>query len=168
MSKTFENIGNSIGRIIDFFYPPFQKYVTLQFFRYGVIGTYNLLFDWVLYFLLYNFVLQHEMLNLGIVTLSSYIAALFIKMPVVLLSGFLLQKYVTFSYSKISWRVQLSRYSTMFFINLFINYIGLKILVDGFDFWPTPSTMIISVLTIVISYLSLKYYTFKTLTDDTK
>jgi putative flippase GtrA len=167
MIKTFAGIGNSIGTIIDFFYPPFQKYMTLQFFRYGVIGTFNLLFDWVLYFLIYNFVLQHEMLKLGIVTLSSYIAALFIKMPIVLLSGFLLQKYVTFSSSKLSGRVQLFRYSTMFFINLFINYIGLKILVDGFDFWPTPSNMIISVLTIVISYLSLKYYTFKTPTNET-
>lgn len=166
MRKTFASIGNSIGTIMDFFYPPFQKYMTLQFFKYGLAGTTNLLFDWFLYFLLYNFVLQHEMLNLGIVTLSSHIAAMTIKIPIVLISGFLLQKYVTFSDSKLSWRVQLFRYSTVFFINLVLNYLGLKILVDGLDFWPTPSNMIISVLTISISYLSQKHYTFKTPTDN--
>jgi hypothetical protein len=37
----------------------------------------------------YNFVLQHEMLNLGIVTLSSHIAAMTVKIPIVLFSGFL-------------------------------------------------------------------------------
>jgi putative flippase GtrA len=167
MSKTIAGIGNSIRTIIDFFYPPFQKYMTLQFFRYGVIGTINLLFDWFLYFLIYNYVLQHKMLNLGIVTLSSHIAAMIIKMPVVLFSGFLLQKNVTFLYSKLSGRVQLFRYSTVFCINLVINYLGLKILVDGLDFWPTPSNMTISVLTIFISYLSQKHYTFKTPTNET-
>jgi putative flippase GtrA len=166
MNKTFEAISNAIRTVIDFFYPPFQKYMTLQFFRYGLIGTANLLFDWVLYFLIYNFVLQHEMLNLGIVTLSSHIAAMTIKMPVVLLSGFLLQKYVTYSSSNLRVRIQLFRYTTVFFINLVINYIGLKILVDSLDFWPTPSNMIVSILTISISYFSQKHYTFKTPTDD--
>jgi putative flippase GtrA len=166
MNKTFETIANAIRTVIDFFYHPFQKYMTLQFFRYGLIGTVNLLFDWVLYFLIYNFVLQHEMLNLGIVTLSSHIAAMTIKMPIVLLSGFLLQKYVTYSSSKLRGRIQLFRYTTVFFINLVINYIGLKILVDRLDFWPTPSNMIVSILTIFISYFSQKYYTFKMPTDD--
>jgi putative flippase GtrA len=166
MRKPFSAIDNYIGTIIDFFYPPFQKYMTLQIFKYGLAGTTNLLFDWFLYFLIYNFVLRHEMLNLEIVTLSSHIATMTIKIPIVLVSGFLLQKYVTFSNSKLSGRVQLFRYSTVFFINLVINYLGLKILVDGFNFWPTPSTMVISVLTIFISYLSQKHYTFKTPTDD--
>ncbi len=167
MSRTFSDTGNSIGTIIDFCYPPFRKYMTLQFFKYGSVGTANLLFDWFLYFLIYNFVLQHKMLNLGIVTLSSHIATMTIKIPIVMISGFVLQKYVTFSYSKLSGKVQLFRYSTVFFINLVINYLGLKILVDGLDFWPTPSNMIISVVTIFISYLSQKHYTFKIPTNAT-
>jgi putative flippase GtrA len=158
-------IGNTLRMVIDFFYPPFQKYMTLQFYRYGFIGTVNLLFDWFLYFLIYNFVLQHEMLNLGIITLSSHIAAMTIKTPVVLLSGFLLQKYVTYSSSNLRGRIQLLRYSIVFFVNLVINYIGLKILVDSLHFWPTPSNMIVSILTIFISYFSQKHYTFKTPAD---
>jgi putative flippase GtrA len=167
MRKTFSTMGNYIGINISFFYSPFQKYMTFQFFKYGFAGTANLLFDWILYFLIYNFVLQHEMLNLGIVTLSSHIATMTIKVPIVLISGFLLQKYVTFTNSKLSGRLQLLRYSTVFFINLVINYLGLKILVDGLNLWPTPSNMIISLLTVFISYFSQKHYTFRTAIDET-
>jgi putative flippase GtrA len=161
MESTLTKIGNSIRAVIDFFYPPFKKYMTMQFFRYGFTGALNLLFDWSLYFLIYNYVLRHEMLNLGIVTLSSHIATLAIKIPVVLLSGFLLQKFVTFSHSEVRGRIQLFRYATVFIINIGINYLGLKLLVDNFGFWPTPSNMIVSVVTIFISYFSQKHYTFK-------
>ncbi len=168
MRKAFITFGNIIRRIIDFFYPPFQKYISISLFRYGFTGAANLVFDWFLYFVIYNFVLRHEMLNLGIVTLSSHIAAMTIKIPIILFSGFILQKYVTFSNSKLSGKTQLFRYSTVFIINLAINYLGLKILVDLFDFWPTPSNMIISILTIFLSFLSQKNYTFKTATDSSE
>jgi putative flippase GtrA len=163
MRNAFITIGNIIQRIIDFFYPPFQKYLTIQLFRYGLTGAGNLLFDWFLYFLIYNFVLHHQMLNLGIVTLSSHIAAMSIKIPIVLFSGFLLQKYVTFSNSNLSGKTQLIRYSTVFLINLSINYSGLKILVDVLKLWPTPSNMIISILTIFLSFFLQKNYSFKTI-----
>jgi putative flippase GtrA len=162
---TFVNI---IRRIIDFFYIPFQKYISIQLFRYGFTGTANLVFDWFLYFIIYNFVLRHEMLNLGIVTLSSHIAAMTIKIPIVLFSGFLLQKHVTFTNSNLSGKTQLFRYSTVFITNLVINYLGLKILVDLLNFWPTPSNMIISILTIFLSFFSQKHYTFKTATDSSE
>jgi len=125
--------------------------MTLQFFRYGLTGTINLLFDWILYFLIYNLVLQRRMLELGFVTISSHIASLGIKFPIVLFSGFLMQKYVTFSSSELRGRVQLFRYLVVIIVNLTINYVGFKLLVD----------MIISILTIGISYFSQKYYTFK-------
>jgi putative flippase GtrA len=163
MRNAFISIGSIIQRIIDFFYPPFQKYLNIQLFRYGLTGAGNLLFDWFLYFLIYNFVLHHQMLNLGIVTLSSHIAAMSIKIPIVLFSGFLLQKYVTFSNSNLSGKTQLIRYSTVFLINLSINYSGLKILVDVLKLWPTPSNMIISILTIFLSFFLQKNYSFKTI-----
>jgi len=150
-----------IRRIIDFFYPPFRKYMTINFFRYGVTGSMNLVFDWVLYFLLYNFVLRHKMVDLGFVTISSHIATLGIKFPISMISGFLLQRYVTFSHSVIRGRVQLVRYMIVVLINLLINYAGLKLLVDYFGLFPTPSNMIVSILTIGISYMSQKHYTFK-------
>lgn len=162
MRSAFETIGSWIRAAIDLFYPLFRKYMSLQFFRYGVTGVANLMFDWVLYFVIYNFVLQHRMLNLGIVTLSSHIASLGIKFPIVFLTGFLLQKYVTFTTSAIHGHIQLFRYSVVFLVNLFINYIGLKLLVDGLSVYPSVSNMIISILTVFVSYFLQKKYTFKT------
>ncbi len=161
MLSIFKNICDLIRTIIDYFYPPFSKYVSLRLFRYGITGGLNLVFDWFLYFIIYNFILQHQMLNLGFITLSSHIASMLVKFPIVIVTGFLMQKYVTFSYSELRGRVQLFRYIVVFFINLTINYIGLKLLVDYFHIYPTPSNMIISVFTIVVSYFSQKHYTFK-------
>ena len=96
MRKVFVFVGNKIRSAIDFFYPPFKPYMSVQFFRYGVTGGANLLFDWVVYFFIFNYVLQKQMLNLGIITMSSHIATFALKFPVVF-SGFLLQKYVTYA-----------------------------------------------------------------------
>jgi len=161
MRKIFVYTGQHIRSLIDFFYPPFRKYMTLQFFRYGVSGVANMIFDWILYFLVYHFVLRQEMLHLGVVTISSHIGAKFITFPVIFISGFLLQKYVTFSASELRGRVQMFRYFQVLLANLLINYIGLKILVDLIRFFPTPANMIVTIFTTLISYFSQKKYTFK-------
>jgi len=166
MRNVCEYLGDMLRSFIDFFYQPFRRHMSIQFFRYGVVGASNLVFDWVLYFVVYNFVLQHRMLYLGFVTLSSHIASLAIKIPIVLFSGFMLQKYVTFSYSDLRGRIQFFRYLVVFAVNLAINYIGLKILVDYFGFYPTPSNMLISIFTVIVSYFSQKHYTFKTIAEN--
>lgn len=147
--------------MIDFFYPPFRKYMTLQFFRYGVTGAANMVFDWVLFFIVYHYVLEKNMLHLGFVTISSYIASMLIVFPITFLSGFLLQKYVTFNSSKLKGRVQIIRYLTVVMANLLLNYTGLKILVEFMGVFATPSKMIITVVTTIFSYFSQKKYTFK-------
>jgi putative flippase GtrA len=161
MRKIFVSTGQQIRSLIDFFYPPFRKYMNIQFFRYGVSGVANMIFDWILYFLVYHFVLRQEMLHLGIVTFSSHIAALFITFPVTFLSGFLLQKYVTFSSSELRGRIQLFRYFLVLLANLLLNYLGLKILVDFLRVFPTPAKMIVTLFTTLFSYFSQKKYTFK-------
>ncbi|MDO9153638.1 MAG: GtrA family protein [Paludibacter sp.] len=162
MKKLFEIIGAWIIVIVDFFYPPFKKYFTLQFFRYGVTGVGNLLFDWILYFVIFNFILQKQMLVLGFVTLSSHIATLAIKFPITLSSGFLLQKYVTFNNSTNKGREQLLRYYFIAFINLGLNYFGLKLFVDALNFYPSIANAILSVIITIFSFFLQKKFTFKT------
>lgn len=161
MKRFFEIIGQWITKMVDFFYPPFRKYMTLQFFRYGVTGVANMAFDWILYFVTFHFILEKQMLDLGFETLSSHIAAMVIVFPVTFTSGFLLQKYVTFSASEIKGRVQVFRYLTVVLANLLINYIGLKLLVDVVGLFPTPSKMIVTIITTIFSYFSQKKFTFK-------
>ncbi len=151
-----------IARLIDFFYLPFAPYVSRQLFRYAACGGGNLVFDWVLYFVIYNYVFQQENnLHVGFITLSPHIAAFAIVFPVTLLTGFLLQKYITFTASNLRGRVQLFRYFLVVITNILIIYVGLKVMVDGFGFWATPSKMLVTVFAITFSYLSQKKFTFK-------
>ena len=165
MRNTLTKIGLWIQKMIDYTHPLFRRFIPVQLYRYGVCGASNIVFDLFLYFLLYNYIFKYRFFDLGIVTLSPHIAALVIVFPVTTLSGFLLQKYVTFTASYLRGRTQLVRYLMIVVANLLINYIGLKILVDGFNFYPTPSKMIVTVVTVVCSYLGQKKFTFKTQTN---
>ena len=157
-----------ITKIIDFFYPPFRKILSPQLFRYAACGGGNMVLDWVLYFLIYNFVIGHDLVYFHLspftfnLCLTPHIATLCIVFPITLLTGFWLQKYVTFTASQLNgWR-QFIRYITIVALNLAINYFGLKLCVETFGWYPTPSKMLITVITVAISYLGQKYYTFKT------
>ena len=161
MRKTFTKTGKQICRIIDFFYPPFARYTSPLVFRYAACGITNVLFDWVLFWFVFNFVLQKQMIHLPFITFSSHAAALFITFPISTFTGFLLQKYVTFTTSYLRGHIQLFRYLLVVMSNLLINYVGLKLLVEGFHFYPTPSKMTITIITVVFSYLSQKKFTFK-------
>ncbi|HBG70293.1 MAG: hypothetical protein A2W93_11855 [Bacteroidetes bacterium GWF2_43_63] len=161
MRNIFETLGDWIRNVVDFFYPPFRHYMSKQFFRYGVTGGANLVFDWFMYFIIFHFVLQKQMLDLGFVTMGSHIATFVIKFPLVFFSGFLLQKYVTFTLSELRGHVQLYRYLIVVVINLFVNYAGLKLLVEMFNIYPTVSNIIVSTFTVFISYVFQNHYTFK-------
>lgn len=161
MRKFLTSTGIGIRRMVDYLYPPFRKYMSVEFFRYGATGVANLVFDWFLYFCIFHFILRQQMLPLGFVTLSSHIAALALSFPISFMSGFLLQKYVTFNNSDLRGKVQLFRYGIVVVANLVINYIGLKLLVDVFGWFPTPSKMAITIVATGVSYISQKKFTFK-------
>ncbi len=158
-----------ITKIIDFFYIPFKRFVPEQMFRYAACGGGNLVLDWVLYFLIYNFVIGHELVNLQFTiynlqfaqAITPHIATLCIVFPITLLTGFWLQKYVTFTGSTLHGARQLVRYISIVAINLAINYFGLKLCVEGWGWYPTPSKMVITTMTVVISYFGNKYYSFR-------
>ena len=156
-----QRLASTITKIIDFFYRPFRNICSEQFFRYGACGAGNMVLDWFLYFIVYNFVLRHNDLHLYFITLSPHIAALCIVFPITLFTGFWLNKYVTFKQSSLSGWNQLFRYVLIVFCNLLLNYLGLKLLVDICGIYPTPSKMIVTIITVVVSYFGQKYFSFK-------
>ena len=161
-------LAHILTKIIDFFYPPFRKVMSEQLFRYAACGGGNLVLDWILYFLVYNFVIGHEIVNLQFTiynlqfaqAITPHIASLCIVFPITLLTGFWLQKYVTFTGSNLHSAQQLGRYIVIVMINLAINYFGLKLCVEALGWYPTPSKMVITLVTVAISYLGQKYFTF--------
>lgn len=158
-----------ITKIIDFFYRPFSRWFSPQLFRYAACGGGNMVLDWVLYFLIYNFVIGHQLINLHFTfcnlqfaqAITPHIATLCIVFPITLLTGFWLNKYVTFTQSNLRGSKQLMRYITIVALNLAVNYFGLKLCVECFGWYPTPSKMFITLITIAISYFGQKYYSFR-------
>jgi putative flippase GtrA len=160
MRKVFLYIGKKIITAVDFFYQPFEKIVSRQFFRYGVVGSANMLLDWVLYFAVFHYVLKKEMLYLYFVTVSSHIAAALIVFPITLITGFLGQKYVTFTASALRGKVQLLRYMSVVAVNIVIIYLGLKFLVEVLHIYPTPSKIMITLVSTLFSYLMQHNFAF--------
>ncbi len=163
-----------ITKIIDFFYRPFSKYIPQQLFRYAACGGGNMVLDWVLYFLLYNFVVGHELVYIYLpftlspnsliaspICLTPHVLTLLIVFPITLFTGFWLNKYVTFTQSSLCGYNQLFRYILIVAINLLVNYLGLKFFVEVCGIYPTPSKMLITIITIIISFFGQKYFSFK-------
>jgi putative flippase GtrA len=168
--QTFAQI---ITKIVDFFYRPFRKYIPQQLFRYAACGGGNMVLDWVLYFILYNFVVGHDLVYIslpfssqwsvvsGQVCLTPHILTLLTVFPITLLTGFWLNKYVTFTQSSLRGYKQLWRYILIVAVNLLVNYLGLKLLVEVCGIYPTPSKMIVTIITVVISFFGQKYFSFR-------
>jgi len=88
-------ISELIIRFIDWFYrKPVAAILPRQTFRYIVCGGANVVFSWVCYFLVYNFVLDKEQLDLGFVVVSAYVTTLLLIFPFTFFTGFWLNRYV--------------------------------------------------------------------------
>lgn len=162
MGTLAKNIRLIIIQFIDYFYSPFRKLIPLETFRYAATGGFNTILDIFLYFICYNFIVDKQVVNLQIVSISPHIAAFFIVFPVTFFTGFLLAKYITFTNSEIRGRTQLIRYMISVSGSIFLNYIFLKILVEFGGLWPTLAKLITTGIVVVYSYFIQKFYTFKT------
>ena len=156
------NIRAIIIQVIDYFYTPFRGRIPLETFRYAATGGFNTVLDIFLYFICYNFVVDRQVVNLQIVSISPHIAAFIIVFPVTFLTGFLLAKYITFTNSEIRGRIQLIRYMISVSGSIFLNYVFLKVLVEFGALWPTLAKVITTGIVVVYSYFVQKFYTFKT------
>ncbi len=155
-------ISELIIRFIDWFYrKPVAAILPRQTFRYIVCGGANVAFSWVCYFLVYNFVLDKEQLDLGFVVISAYVATMLLIFPFTFFTGFWLNRYVTFRHSPLPTGTQLFRYLLSIGGSVVVNYVGLKFFVEFCGLWATPSQMLATFVTMIYSYLAAKYFTFR-------
>jgi len=147
--------------ILDWFYAPFSRFLSLQTFRYAACGVANLVLDIFLYFLVYNFLYQKQLLDLGFVAISAHIAALFTVFPITFFTGFLFSKYITFTQSDVRGRIQIARYALSVGGSIILNYLFLKFFVEFCHFYPTPAKMATTVFVVTYSFFIQKKYTFK-------
>ena len=154
-------IERTLTTVIDFFYPLFRKFMSLELFRYAACGGMNLALEWVLYYIFYHFIFHAQVFDLGFIAFTPHIAAFVFKFPITFLTGFWMARHISFSGSTLRGRTQITRYLLVTIVNILINYLGLKLFVEVFEWWPTVSYVIISVLCVTFSYLTNKFYSFK-------
>jgi len=162
MVQFFRNIRDLIIQTVDWFYFPFLHFIPREIFRYAATGGLNTLFDLLLYFITYRYILDRQIVDLGFVAISPHIAAFLMVFPITFLSGFILAKYVTFSASELRGRIQLFRYGITVFGAIILNYIFLKLFVEYFGWYATFSKGVTTVIVVIYSYLSQRYFSFKT------
>lgn len=152
-----------IIRVTDFFYiKPLRRIVPQETFRYGFVGGLNLLLNFVLYYVIYNWVLGQRDTDFGIVVVSAPILAFLVTFVITFFTGFYLARNVAFGRSTVHGGRQLFRYAQVVAVNIGINYFGLRLLVHVLGFYATPSYAALQVVTTAFSYLAQRYYTFKT------
>ncbi|BAU52341.1 GtrA family protein [Mucilaginibacter gotjawali] len=161
MRNVHHALRRNILHSIDFFYTPFNKIMPLQTFRYAACGGVNTAFDIGLFTLSYHFIFNKRNLALGPLTLSPHIASLFFAFCFSLPSGFYLNRYIVFQHSGLKRHTQLVRYIIVVLICVVFNYLFLKLFVDYFGWYATPSKILTTVLITIFSYTSQTYFFFK-------
>lgn len=146
---------------IDYFYPPFRKFMPLQTFRYAVCGGGNTLLDIFIYFISYNFIFAREIVYTPVGAISPYIAAFFLAFAISFPTGFYLNRNVVFPGSTLRGRVQLWRYFLLVVVCIALNYIFIKLFVEQFHIYPTVAKVLTTVIVISFSFVTQKYFTFR-------
>lgn len=161
MHNVLLRLRNFILPLIDFFYPPFRRWIPLQTFRYLVSGSTNTLLGFLAYYVGYHYILNERMLDLGFYAFKSHIGALFISFCVALPIGFFMSKYLVFNDSALRGRIQFFRYFMICLFNLGLNYILLKILVEYFHLYPVLAQVFTIIIVVIFSYLAQRHFSFR-------
>ena len=151
-----------IEYFLDVIYPFFSKFLDKTTFRYAACGGTNTVFDLFLFFIIYNFILQKQNVDLLIVVVSPHIASFLLAFLISFPTGFYLNKTIVFQESYLRGRVQLFRYFLTVCMSLFLNYVFLKLFVEQLHIYPTISKFFTTFFVVGVSYVSQKYFSFKT------
>lgn len=147
--------------VIDAVHAGYFKFIAPQKFRYAVCGGGNTALNIAIYFVTYNFILRKRVLHLPGFAISPHIAAFLIAFAVTFPIGFYLNLYVVFEGSYLKRRQQLFRYFVVAMICILLNYIFIKLFVEEFGWYPTPSAMATTCILIIFSYLMQQNFSFK-------
>jgi len=161
MRKLHNTIRSLILSVVDLFYPLFKKVMPLKTYRYAACGGFNTLLDISLFIISYNFILRKHDIHISVLTIGAPIAAFLIGFCITFPIGFYLSRYVVFQETSVPKRAQLRKYFMVVLGCLFLNYGFLKLFVNVFGWYPTPSKLLTTVFVITFSYLTQKNYTFK-------
>ena len=155
-------IAERLIRIIDWLYiKPFERVVSRDTFGYGLCGAANMMLDTLWYFIIYHYIVAERFIDIHFILISPHISTLCIVFPITFFTGFWLNRHVAFRVTHLKSRRQLVRYLLSVVGSLAINYVCMKLFVEVFNIWPTPSKMLTTAICVVYSYLAARFFTFK-------
>lgn len=161
LRKLHFSIRSSVLGVIDLLHGMFFRFIPIKQFRYAACGGGNQVLNIFIYFVTYNFILKKQIFYLSFIAISPHIAAFLIAFAITFPIGFYLNLYVVFEGSYLKRRIQLFRYFMVALLCILLNYLFLKLFVEQFGWYPTPSAMITTLIVTLLSYLLQQYYSFR-------
>ena len=164
MRRIHNKTREAIFAVLDVFYPLFKRFMPLQTYHYAACGGGNTLFNIFLYHIFYNYVLYKQVLHLGPLAFKPHVAAFIMAFFITFPIGFYLSMYVVFQGSYLRRRIQLVRYFMVAMACVGLNYVLLKFFIEtlGWHEHPTLSLMATAVIVVLFSYLSQRFFSFRT------
>ncbi|OAQ42221.1 phenylalanine 4-monooxygenase [Pedobacter psychrophilus] len=160
--KTHYFLKKLILGLIDAFYPLFRKIMPHQTFRYAVCGGGNAVLNFAIFSITENLIVKKQVVHIiPNLAISSHIFSFLVAFGITFPIGFYLNTFVVFEGSYLLKRVQLFRYFTIVLICFLLNYVFMKLFVDHFGWYPTPSYILTFGLVTFFSYFSQRNFTFK-------
>lgn len=151
----------AINRILGWLYPLLSALMPVRQFRYAACGGGNMALNILIYFVTYNFLLQKSMVDLSVIVISPHIASFLIAFAVTFPIGFYLSLFIVFDGSYLKRRVQLFRYFLVALQCILLNYVFIKLFVEQFGWYPTPSAIVTTLLVTVFSYVMQQHFSFR-------
>jgi putative flippase GtrA len=158
---------DKIIAFIDFFYPPFKKFMPEQTFRYAACGGSNTLLGLAVFSFFHEIVFRGRIFYFDFFALKPHTASNTISFIITLVAGFLMMKYIVFTDSNLRGRIQFFRYFLSAVFNFVISTLLLKLFVEVLNLHAVFSQVVITCIIIVISYLSQKHFSFKVKQENT-
>jgi putative flippase GtrA len=150
-----------INSFIEFFYFDFFKFIPLQTFKYLACGGSTAVLDIAIYFISYNFIFKKEPVPIGGILMGAHIAAFIVSFVVSFTYGFFMNKFIVFTTSELRGRVQFFRYGLTVLSCIGLNYLFLKLFVEGFGWYATPSKIATTAVVAIYSFFTQQYFSFK-------
>ena len=172
MQKIHHTTRSFLLSLIDLLYPFFKRFMPLQTFRYAACGGFNTSLDISLFFISYNYIFKGRSISFPSIfpnlIISPHIAAFLVGFMFSFPSGFYLSRYVVFQETSVKKTHQLFKYFAVVLFCLVLNYGFLKLFVDTFRWYPTPSKLLTTVFVVGFSYVAQKNFTFspKSINED--
>ena len=147
--------------LIDFFHQPFERILNKQMFRYLACGGFNTMLSIFLFWYSYHYIVHGKGIPFQGLIIQPHTVAFMISFCISFPLGFAFSKYIVFQDSNLHGRVQIFRYALLIGACVILNYGLLKLFIEVFGFYPTPSNILTASMVAVFSFVSQRKFTFK-------